>query len=94
MRSQPAARVDAIPEAHGVTSVLSVPRGRPVTNLLPVFDRIGRIEHMSDTCSCPYCGRPATGDDVDHTEAVPDAPLSRADNLTPVRRHGQAIATR
>ena len=49
---------------------------------------------MSDKCSCPYCGRPATGDDVDHTEAAPDAPFSREDNLTPVSRRREVVASR
>lgn len=52
------------------------------------------IEHMSDTCSCPYCGRPATGDDVDHTEAPPDDPVTREDNLTPVSRRREVMLSR
>jgi hypothetical protein len=52
------------------------------------------IEHMSDICSCPYCGRPATGDDVDHTEAPPDDPVTREDNLTPVSRHREVTLSR
>ncbi|HEY0448530.1 hypothetical protein [Actinophytocola sp.] len=47
---------------------------------------------MSDTCSCPRCDRPITGDDIDHTEAPPDHPYSREANLTPVTRRRPATA--
>ncbi|HEY7592307.1 MAG TPA: hypothetical protein VH969_04075 [Actinophytocola sp.] len=52
---------------------------------------------MSDICSCPYCGRPAVGDDaedVDHTEAAPDDAYSREANLTPVSRRREAASLR
>jgi hypothetical protein len=71
---------------------MSVPRDGPVPNLWQIIGR-GRIEHMSDTCACPSCGRPPT-EDVDHTEAAPDAPFSREDNLTPVSRHREVVASR
>jgi hypothetical protein len=48
---------------------------------------------MSDTCSCPDCDRPLTGDDIDHTEAPIDDPCSRDANLTPITRRRRAMTT-
>ena len=49
---------------------------------------------MSEICLCPHCGTPATGDDVDHTEARPDDPYSRDANLTPITRRRKAVTPR